>query len=108
MKRINWYLLYNRSEEGFFMNQAVMKPIKWIPFLALCLLVIGSNMILYMTSFFQPVPNLVVAGSMFDFLLVIPLLVYYFLFVKDILGNSQSLQPSQATGSRHLLFQIPY
>lgn len=64
------------------MNQAVMKPIKWTPFLALCFLVIGSNMILYMTPFFHPVPDLVVAGSMFDFLLVIPLLVYYFIIRK--------------------------
>jgi hypothetical protein len=82
MERINWYLLYNRSEEGYFMNQAVIKPVKWVPFLALCLLVIGSNMILYMIPFFKPVPNLVVAGSMFDFLLVIPLLVYYFIIRK--------------------------
>ncbi|WP_226536495.1 hypothetical protein [Fictibacillus halophilus] len=64
------------------MNQAVLKPVKWVPFLALCLLVIGSNMILYMTPFFQPVPSLVVAGSMFDFLLVIPLLAYYFIIRK--------------------------
>lgn len=64
------------------MNEALMKPIKWMPFLALSLLVIGSNVALYQTPFFQPVPDAVVIGSMIDFLFVIPLLAYYFIIRK--------------------------
>ncbi|MBY6038023.1 hypothetical protein KUV80_15215 [Fictibacillus nanhaiensis] len=60
------------------MNHSIVKPVKWIPFLTLCFLVIGSNTVLYKTPYFQPVPDLVLVGSMFDFLLVIPLLTYYF------------------------------
>lgn len=60
------------------MNQTIAKPIKWMPYLALCLLVAGSNTILYTTTYFQPIPAAVVVGSMFDFLLVIPLLTYCF------------------------------
>lgn len=69
------------------MNEALIKPIKWIPFLALSLLVIGSNVVLYQTPFFQPVPDAVVIGSMIDFLLVIPLLPTTLSSVNDILGN---------------------
>lgn len=64
------------------MNDTLMRPIRWVPFLVLSFLVIGSNVILYKTSFFQPVPNSVVLGSMFDFLLVVPLLTYYFIIRK--------------------------
>jgi hypothetical protein len=39
-------------------------------------------MLLYKTPYFQPVPHLVVVGSMFDFLIVIPLLIYYFIIRK--------------------------
>ncbi len=61
------------------MNETLIRPIKWMPFLLLSFLVIGSNVILYQTSYFHPVPDSVVIGSMFDFLLVIPLLTYYFI-----------------------------
>ncbi|KZE67165.1 hypothetical protein AWM68_04720 [Fictibacillus phosphorivorans] len=64
------------------MNDTLIRPIRWVLFLALCFLVIGSNVILYQTSYFQPVPNSVVIGSLLDFLLVIPLLTYYFIIRK--------------------------
>ncbi|MDM5317822.1 hypothetical protein QUF49_17560 [Fictibacillus sp. b24] len=64
------------------MNETLIKPIRWVPFLVLSFLVIGSNVILYQTSYFQPVPDAIVIGSIIDFLLVIPLLTYYFIIRK--------------------------
>ncbi|MGA4720653.1 hypothetical protein [Fictibacillus nanhaiensis] len=64
------------------MIETMNRPIRWIPYLLLSLLVIGSNVILYQTTYFQPVPTSVLIGSMFDFLLVIPLLTYYFIIRK--------------------------
>jgi hypothetical protein len=64
------------------MIETMNRPIRWIPYLFLSLLVIGSNVILYQTTYFQPVPTSVLIGSMFDFLLVIPLLTYYFIIRK--------------------------
>ncbi|MBN3553385.1 hypothetical protein JYA63_03845 [Fictibacillus nanhaiensis] len=64
------------------MIKTMNRPIRWIPYLFLSLLIIGSNVILYQTTYFQPVPTSVLIGSMFDFLLVIPLLTYYFIIRK--------------------------
>ncbi|MGD6963934.1 hypothetical protein ACQCVB_17085 [Fictibacillus phosphorivorans] len=64
------------------MIETMNRPIRWIPYLFLSLLVIGSNVILYQTTYFQPIPTSVLIGSMFDFLLVIPLLTYYFIIRK--------------------------
>ncbi|ANC75904.1 hypothetical protein ABE65_003365 [Fictibacillus phosphorivorans] len=64
------------------MIETMNKPIRWMPFLFLSFLVIGSNVVLYQTNYFQPIPTSVLIGSMFDFLLVIPLLTYYFIIRK--------------------------
>ncbi|MBH0165409.1 hypothetical protein IHV12_10770 [Fictibacillus sp. 7GRE50] len=64
------------------MIETMNRPIRWIPYLFLSLLVIGSNVLLYQTTYFQPIPTSVLIGSMFDFLLVIPLLTYYFIIRK--------------------------
>ncbi|MQR97560.1 hypothetical protein [Fictibacillus phosphorivorans] len=64
------------------MIETMNKPIRWMPFLFLSFLVIGSNVVLYQANYFQPIPTSVLIGSMFDFLLVIPLLTYYFIIRK--------------------------
>ncbi|WP_137790574.1 hypothetical protein [Bacillus sp. E(2018)] len=64
------------------MIETMYKPIKWMPYLFLSFLVIGSNVVLYQTNYFHPIPTSVLIGSMFDFLLVIPLLTYYFIIRK--------------------------
>jgi hypothetical protein len=64
------------------MNSAVIKPIKWTPFFLLVALVIGSNIILYKVPVFQPVSAVVLIGSIIDFLIVLPLLTYFFVIRK--------------------------
>ncbi|MCG7314708.1 hypothetical protein MHL30_16395 [Priestia flexa] len=60
------------------MNLFIMKRTNVI--LLLIGLIMCANFIVYRTSAFGPVPNEVVIGSLLDFLMVIPLLLYVFIF----------------------------
>ncbi|MDR7071102.1 hypothetical protein [Fictibacillus barbaricus] len=64
------------------MNSTVIQPIKWKPYLLLLSIVIGSNALLYKAPIFHPVPSPVLIGSMFDFLIVVPILTYYYIIRK--------------------------
>jgi hypothetical protein len=64
------------------MSSAVVQPVKWKPYLLLLSLVIGSNALLYKVPIFHPVPPPVLIGSMFDFLIVVPILTYYYIIRK--------------------------
>ncbi|MDQ0246736.1 membrane protein YdbS with pleckstrin-like domain [Bacillus fengqiuensis] len=63
------------------MNPALTRP-KWMLFLFLVSLVFLSNWLLYTLPQFSPIPNGAVYGSLFDFLITIPVLTYFFIIRK--------------------------
>ncbi|WP_255301643.1 hypothetical protein [Bacillus sp. AFS040349] len=54
----------------------------WISFFILLSLIIAANTMLYRVEFMKPLPNGVALGSLFDFIIVIPLLAYFFIIRK--------------------------
>lgn len=63
------------------MNQTLTKP-KWGLYLFLVVLILASNAALYRLPIMQPVPDGALIGSLLDFLVVIPLLTYFFILRK--------------------------
>jgi membrane protein YdbS with pleckstrin-like domain len=57
------------------------KP-KWAIYIALILLTLGANYTIYNFSFFQPFDEKIVIASLIDFILVIPILTYFFIIRK--------------------------
>lgn len=55
---------------------------KWLWFFMILSLVIGSNFLVYRLNGLGPVPSGMALGSLFDFLITIPLLVYFFILRK--------------------------
>jgi len=55
---------------------------KWIWFCLLLTLVVSSNILIYQLNIMQPLPNQVALGTLFDFIITIPLLTYFFIFRK--------------------------
>ena len=55
---------------------------KWVWFSFLISLVISSNMFIYRTDIIKPIPSEVVLGSLFDFIITIPLITYFFMIRK--------------------------
>jgi len=59
-----------------------VSKIKWLWFGLLLSLVVSSNILIYRLKWEAPLPTGVVLGSLFDFLITIPLLVYFFIIRK--------------------------
>lgn len=57
----------------------MMRKQKYLFFLILISLIILSNSLVYTLEFMKPLPNGAVIGSLVDFLIVIPLLTYFFI-----------------------------
>ena len=55
---------------------------KWVWFSFLLTLVISSNVFIYRTDIIKSIPSEVVLGSLFDFIITIPLIVYFFIIRK--------------------------
>lgn len=55
---------------------------KWVWFVCLLTLVIASNILLYQLDMMQPLSKEVALGSLLDFLIVIPLITYFFIIRK--------------------------
>ncbi|WP_121660990.1 hypothetical protein [Metabacillus litoralis] len=53
-----------------------------ISFFILLSLIITTNTMLYRVEFVKPLPNEVALGSLFDFIIVVPLLTYFFIIRK--------------------------
>ncbi len=54
----------------------------WILYSCLLLLIIATNTILYRTSIAEPLPDGIVLATLFDCIIVIPLLTYFFILRK--------------------------
>lgn len=63
------------------MSESIKRP-KFILYTGLLALILLSNFFLYRVPFMQPLPNGAVLGSIFDFMLLIPLLTYLFIIRK--------------------------
>lgn len=61
-----------------------LPKVKWKWFTFLVLLVGSTNLLIYRLDFMQPLPKEVALGSLFDFIITIPLLTYFFIFRKRI------------------------
>ncbi|MCM3244037.1 hypothetical protein M3598_14895 [Cytobacillus oceanisediminis] len=59
-----------------------LKRPKWLWFGVLTCLILLSNYTLYRTPLFDPVPDEAAVGSLFDFLVVVPLLAYFLILRK--------------------------
>ncbi|MBP0726932.1 hypothetical protein J5Y03_17375 [Bacillus sp. RG28] len=55
---------------------------KWMWFYLLLTLVVSSNILIYQLTIMQPLPNQVALGTLFDFIITIPLLTYFFIIRK--------------------------
>lgn len=55
---------------------------KWLWFTVILSLVIGSNLLIYRLESIGPLPTGMALGSLFDFIITIPLLVYFFIIRK--------------------------
>lgn len=55
---------------------------KWLWFFSLLTLVVSSNILLYQLEMMQPLSKEVALGSLIDFLIVIPLITYFFIIRK--------------------------
>ncbi|MBY0146362.1 hypothetical protein [Neobacillus niacini] len=51
-------------------------------FISLLTVIIGSNVLLYRLEMMKPLPNGVALGTLFDFIIIIPLLTYFFIIRK--------------------------
>lgn len=51
-------------------------------FIALLTLVIASNILLYRLEMVQPLPNEIALATLFDFMIIIPLITYFFIIKK--------------------------
>lgn len=63
------------------MTNALKRP-KWLVFGVLLSMILFSNYILYRTTLFGPVPDGAAVGSLFDLLVVVPLLTYFLILRK--------------------------
>ena len=59
-----------------------LSKMKWMWFSFLLALVICSNVLIYCTDIIKTIPSEVVLGSLFDFIITIPLIAYFFIFRK--------------------------
>jgi len=64
------------------MNMLSFSKKKWIWFSFLLVLVLSANVFIYRTDIIKPIPSEVVLGSLFDFIITIPLIVYFFIIRK--------------------------
>ncbi|WP_141433901.1 hypothetical protein [Bacillus sp. 03113] len=55
---------------------------KWLWFSFLLALVVSSNVLIYRLDMMQPLPKEVALGTLFDFILVVPLITYFFIIRK--------------------------
>lgn len=55
---------------------------RWMWFISLLTLVVGSNILLYQLDMMQPLSKEVALGSLVDFLIVVPLITYFFIIRK--------------------------
>ena len=55
---------------------------KWIWFSFLLVLVLSANVFIYRTDIIKPIPSEVVLASIFDFIIIIPLIIYFFIIRK--------------------------
>jgi hypothetical protein len=69
------------KEEVIMMDTTLRRP-KWSLFLFIVSLVVISNSLLYALPQFEPLPQGAVYGSLFDFLITIPVLTYFFIIRK--------------------------
>ncbi|WP_121612858.1 hypothetical protein [Mesobacillus foraminis] len=63
------------------MSNVINRP-KWLLFLLLTSVILLSNYTLYHTQFYNPIPKGAVLGSLFDFIIIIPLLTYFIIIRK--------------------------
>ena len=63
-------------------NMLSVSKTKWVWFSFLLTLVISSNVLIYRTDIIKSIPSEVVIGSLFDFIITIPLIVYFFIIRK--------------------------
>jgi len=55
---------------------------KWLWFCLLLTLVVSSNVLIYQLNMLQPLPNQVALGTLFDFIITIPIFTYFFIIRK--------------------------
>lgn len=58
------------------------KP-KWAIFLSIIVLILGANYSIYHYTFFEPFDEKIVVASLIDFIIVIPILTYFFIIRKN-------------------------
>jgi hypothetical protein len=78
---------------------------KWVWFISLLSLVIGSNILLYQLDSMQPLSTEVALGSLFDFLITIPVITYFFIIRKRY--SLKYLLPVMMVGYGAALWIIP-
>jgi len=78
---------------------------KWLWFGLILSLVISSNILIYRLEWEAPLPTGVVLGSLFDFLITIPLLVYFFIIRKRL--SLKYLLPVMIAGYGAAVLIIP-
>jgi hypothetical protein len=79
---------------------------KWLWFSFILFLVIGSNILVYRLESLGPLPTGMALGSLFDFIITIPLLVYFFIIRKRY--SLKYLRPVMLAGYGAAVLIIPH